>query len=157
MTTKDRQRLFLVAMQGVNGNITKACELCQISRQTYYNWMEDDESTFADRLAAVQFESVERRIDLAEEKLDHRLNIGSGPDIRFVLKTLGAKRGYGSKAEVTLQPGAGFKDLEWPEETPELDDWEDARDDTVEEARVQSEARTASKPEGDGPRSRGQL
>jgi hypothetical protein len=98
MNTKERQKLFIIALKASGGNISKACDLCQCSRQTYYNWLENEESNFADIIAELQFETVERRIDLAEEKLDARLNLGSGPDIRFVLKTLGAKRGYGAKA-----------------------------------------------------------
>jgi hypothetical protein len=128
MNTKERQKLFIIALKASGGNISKACDLCQCSRQTYYNWLENEESNFADIIAELQFETVERRIDLAEEKLDARLNLGSGPDIRFVLKTLGAKRGYGAKSTVTVEPGAGFKGMEWPDETPDLETWEATRD-----------------------------
>jgi hypothetical protein len=140
MDIEDKQRLFITAMSACMGNVTKACELCCIARQTYYNWMNAEDSDFADQIAEIQFDAVERRIDLAEQKLDERVDLGSGPDIRFVLKTLGAKRGYGKKSEVTLNPGAGFQDLAWPDETPNLDVWEGKRDDTLKEA---EEARIA--------------
>jgi len=128
MTTKDKQALFLVTFQTVNGNISRTCDAVGIARQTFYNWMEAEDSDFADLIATLQFEAVERRIDLAEGKLDDRLQLGSGPDIRFVLKTLGAKRGYGAKSTVTVEPGAGFKDMEWPDETEDLETWEAERD-----------------------------
>ena len=131
MTTKDltdKQVLFITVFIQVNGNIAKACKIAGQSRTSYYSWMEDEDSAFADTIAEIQFEAVERRIDLAEEKLDVRLDMGSGPDVRFVLKTLGAKRGYGAKSTVTLDRGEGFKDMTWPDETPDLDDWEATRD-----------------------------
>lgn len=131
MSTKERQKLFLVALQTAKGNVSRACDLVQMSRQTYYNWMADEDSDFAELVAEVQFDAVERRIDAAEQKLDDRIELGSGPDIRFLLKTLGAKRGYGKKSEVTINPGAGFKDLEWPEETDDLDEWEGRRDEEM--------------------------
>ena len=131
MTTKDlseRQMLFISVLKQVNGNISKACSIAGQSRQTYYDWLDHENTAFAETIAEIQFEAVERRIDLAEEKLDQRLDLGSGPDVRFVLKTLGAKRGYGSKSEVTVNPGAGFKDMEWPDETPDIDQWKETRD-----------------------------
>jgi hypothetical protein len=120
--------MFISILIQVNGNISKACKISGIARQTYYNWLEDEDSDFADQIAGVQFEAVERRIDLAEEKLDQRLDLGSGPDVRFVLKTLGAKRGYGKKSEITINQGEGFQGMEWPDETPDLDEWEATRD-----------------------------
>ena len=166
MTTEDltdKQKLFITVLIQVNGNIAKACKIAGQSRQTYYNWMEDEDSTFAGTIAEIQFEAVERRIDLAEEKLDQRLDLGSGPDVRFVLKTLGAKRGYGKKSEITINPGEGFKGMEWPDETPDLDDWEATRDEEMPDAietQPQQGARVPSSgaqddSEGDGPRSRG--
>ena len=128
MTTKDNQSMFLIVFKACNGNISRTCDSVGIARQTFYNWMEDEDSEFPGLIAALQFEAVERRVDLAEGKLDDRLNLGSGPDIRFVLKTLGARRGYGSKATVTVEPGAGFKGMEWPEETDDLKAWEAERD-----------------------------
>ncbi len=128
MTTIERQKLFVIALKACNGNISKACDLCELSRQTYYNWLEAEDTAFPEQIAEIQFDVVERRIDLAEERLDQRVDGGSGPDVRFVLKTLGAKRGYGSKSTVTVTPGAGFKDMEWPEETDDLEGWEAERD-----------------------------
>jgi hypothetical protein len=128
MTTKDKQALFLITFAACSGNISRTCDTVGIARQTFYNWMEDEDSGFADLIATLQFEAVERRIDLAEGKLDDRLRGGSGPDIRFVLKTLGAKRGYGAKQTVTVEPGAGFSGMEWPDETEDLEAWEAKRD-----------------------------
>lgn len=126
MDLKSKQQLFLKAFEITNGNITKACQMTGIARQTHYNWLESED--YAVQVAQVEFEAQERRIDLAVEKLDDRLNSGSGPDIRFVLKTLGAKRGYGAKQTITVNPGEGFKDYAWPEETDDLDSWADMRD-----------------------------
>ena len=168
MTTEGltgKQKLFISVLVQVNGNISKACSIAGQSRQTYYNWLEDEDQTFADTIAVIQFEAVERRIDLAEEKLDDRLHIGSGPDVRFVLKTLGAKRGYGKKSEVTISPGEGFKDMEWPDETPDLEQWEAERDKHMPPATAtqsqqgthdQSDAQ-ADDPKGDGPDSADRL
>ena len=163
--TKDRQRLFLTVLVQVNSNISQACKITGVARQTYYNWLDDPETDFADLVAIVSFEAVERRIDLAEEKLDARLNLGSGPDIRFVLRTIGAKRGYGKKSEITLNPGEGFKDMEWPDETPDLEEWEAERDKQMPATETQSQQGThdpssdahAHDSEGDGPDAAGRL
>ncbi len=159
ITKKDRQNLFVVTLAAVAGNITKACEIVGVSRQAYYNWMEDSDSDFSERVADLQFEAYERRIDLAEEKMDERVRVGSGPDVRFILKTLGAKRGYGAKSTVTVDRGEGFKDMEWPDETPDLDEWEEKRDKEMVVNKTQSQEDDDSvrqdNSEGEGPDRRG--
>jgi len=128
MTKEDKQKLFLIALQACNGNITKTCEACAMSRQSYYKWMNAEDQTFAEKILEIQTDAIERRIDLAESKIDKLVEMGSGPDIRFILKTLGANRGYGNRQEVTVRPGEGFANMLWPEETPSLEDWETKRD-----------------------------
>jgi hypothetical protein len=159
MTTKEKQQLFIIGLEASGGNISKACDLCHIARQTYYNWMDADDPAFSDQIIDIQTNAIERRIDLAESKLDDRLNLGSGPDVRFVLKTLGAKRGYGNQSTITLNPGEGFKDMTWPEDTPDLDHWEAERDKAMPDANAtqvqQGDLSTAGKSEGDGPGSTG--
>ena len=166
MTTKEKQQIFLATFQACMGNISRTCDAVGISRTTFYTWMDADpeDSDFPDKIATMQFEAVERRIDLAEGKLDDRVIMGSGPDIRFILRTLGAKRGYGKRSTVTLEPGVGFGDMKWPEETEDLEDWEAARDKEMPVANAtQSQQGDAQEDDssleddsqGDGPRSTG--
>lgn len=92
---------FLQSYQKAFGNITQACEAVGISRQTYYNWIQDNE--FKTALDAV--EPAEVFLDFTEEKLVKRIMDGDTTAIIFALKTKGKKRGYIERTEVTGADG----------------------------------------------------
>ena len=90
---KDRSK-FLEVYASKMGNVSKACEAANISRQTYYDWMKDE--TFANQVEEVR----EGLIDFAEHQLLSNIKDGRTAEILFYLKTKGKKRGYIERQEV---------------------------------------------------------
>lgn len=90
------QNRFLKALKETLGNITGACVKANISRQTYYNWMNDDE--FAKAVDEVN----ESNLDYAESKLLSLIRQENATAIIFYLKTKGKKRGYIERVENDL-------------------------------------------------------
>ena len=83
-------------LQDSMGNISFACKSANISRQTYYNWMEKDDSF------SVEVENVsEELLDFAESKLAERIKNGHTAELIFFLKTKGRKRGYTEQVQIT--------------------------------------------------------
>jgi len=90
---KDKGK-FLEVFASKLGNVSKACEAANISRQTYYDWMKDE--TFANQVEEVR----EGLIDFAEHQLLSNIKDGRTAEILFYLKTKGKKRGYIERQEV---------------------------------------------------------
>jgi len=90
---KDRDK-FLEVFASKMGNVSKACEAANISRQTYYDWMKDNE--FASKVDEVK----EGLLDFAEHQLLSNIKDGKKTEIIFYLKTKGKKRGYIERQEV---------------------------------------------------------
>ena len=91
---------FLKAFKLNNCNISKSCEAANISRQTFYNWKEDDDD-FRQEVVACE----EALLDLAESKLMENINKGATPELIFYLKTKGKKRGYIERTETDISSG----------------------------------------------------
>ncbi len=91
-----KQNSFLKALKETLGNITAACMQVHISRQTYYNWMNDDE--FAQAVDEVN----ESNLDYAESKLLSLIRQENATAIIFYLKTKGKSRGYVERIENDL-------------------------------------------------------
>jgi hypothetical protein len=79
------------------GNISLACEQCEVSRDFYYKYYDRDED-FRNHAEKCR----ERRIDFAESKLDRLIDQENPTAILFLLKTIGAKRGYTERQELDL-------------------------------------------------------
>jgi hypothetical protein len=113
----DKFEPFYIAFKESFGSISKACEAVDVSRTTFYNWINDHQE-FADKIEALR----ESFIDHVESKLFEKVNgvtIGKVIDgelkvydqppsdnaILFYLKTKGKKRGYieRTEQEITLQ------------------------------------------------------
>lgn len=88
-----KKKSFIEAMKSNLGNITKACEALGISRQTYYNWLEDEE--FKSEVANID----EYVIDFAEHSLFKQIQENNTTATIFYLKTKGKHRGYVEKQE----------------------------------------------------------
>ena len=88
-----KQWTFIKALESTLGNITGACAKARVSRQTYYNWMKNQE--FADEVDAVN----EANLDYAESKLLSLIRQENPTAIIFYLKTKGKKRGYVERIE----------------------------------------------------------
>jgi len=90
---KDKDK-FLEVFATKMGNVSKACETAQISRQTFYDWMKDND--FAGKVDEVK----EGLLDFAEHQLLSNIKDGKTAEILFYLKTKGKKRGYIERQEV---------------------------------------------------------
>lgn len=108
---------FIDILSQNRGIISSACKSVDISRQTYYNWLEAD-SEFKEAVEEVN----EAGIDFVESKLMQKINgiemqsakgevfevPPSDTAIIFFLKTRGKKRGYVEKTEIDMN---GFVQL----------------------------------------------
>ena len=92
-----QKKAFIDAYGKTFGNITQSCKAADISRQTFYNWKEND-LAFANEIETI--EPAEQFIDFLESKLVQRINDGDTTAIIFALKTKGKKRGYVERMEV---------------------------------------------------------
>ena len=96
VTKPTKKELFLQGLELNLGNISKACKQANISRQTYYRWIEDE--SFSELCDNIK----EGLIDLAENQLLNKINKGDITAIIFFLKCKGKKRGYTEKQEVEI-------------------------------------------------------
>ena len=92
----NKKETFLKSLKKNLCNISKACEAANISRKTYYRWIEDQE--FKDQVEAVK----EGLIDHVEHQLLQKIDSGDTTAIIFFLKTRAKDRGYVEKQEITL-------------------------------------------------------
>lgn len=107
----NNKKRFLEILKQSRGIISSACESVDMSRQTYYNWLEADPE-FKVAVDEVQ----ESMIDFVESKLMQKINgiecisdkgefyelPPSDTAIIFFLKTKGKKRGYVEKSELDI-------------------------------------------------------
>ena len=96
-TTSNKKETFLQSLKLNLGNISESCKSSNIGRQTYYNWVDDDEE-FKHSCKDVE----ESLLDLAENRLLEKIDKSDITAIIFFLKTKGKKRGYIEKQEVEL-------------------------------------------------------
>jgi hypothetical protein len=99
MVTK-RQRVFLAILDQKLGNISKACLELGITRKTMYSWAEKN-ADFREALDEVK----DKLLDDAEELYRNAVQKGDLEAAKFILRTIGRKRGYGDKVEVAGDGG----------------------------------------------------
>ncbi len=149
LNQQDRKELFLLALDTMRGNVLRACQVVDMARQTYYNWLENDEE-FETRCNSVRLSTIDERLDRAEEALDSNIDMHVSSDIKYFLDAHGGARGYGKKAKVTVNIGQGFDKLSFPDIPKTTDAWERATEESKKEL-------NATQPEGvgaqDAPRS----
>ena len=95
---KEHHKQFIQAFIDCDFNITKACEMIGIARQTYYNWIDK-----VDGFSHLLEESREQAIDTVESALLRKAEEGDIRAIIFFLKTKGKSRGYTEKSEIDLK------------------------------------------------------
>lgn len=99
----DAKKIALIDVMKSNfGNITMACDSAGISRQTFYNWKEDD-ANFKEIVENID----EYLVDFAEHSLFKQIREGNTPATIFYLKTKGRTRGYIEKQEIDHRSGDG--------------------------------------------------
>lgn len=97
------RRKFIEAYEEHFGNVTAACRIAGISRQTYYRWMESMSRTnikFRERLKRTK--PKERLADLLEGAFVKRVLEGSDSLIKFGLERAGQSRGWSEAPKVEL-------------------------------------------------------
>jgi hypothetical protein len=88
---------MLEALEKTLGVVTSACKLVNITRETHYRWLKEDE---AYKLAVKSIDDV--AIDFAESQLHKQIGKGKTQATIFYLKTKGKKRGYVEKQELDV-------------------------------------------------------
>lgn len=95
---KVRKQDFLDAIKATGGKVTGVCEMLDITRPTFYRYLEED----AELSEAVEFARV-RLFDRAEYKLAEAVERGESWAVTLALKghKAGRERGYGDNVDVT--------------------------------------------------------
>ena len=96
---------FIEAYQKSFGNISQSCKAVGIARQTYYNWLQEEEF----KIELKSIEPAELFLDFLESKLVERVNKGDTTATIFALKTKGKKRGYIERQEYDLGTDNHFR------------------------------------------------
>lgn len=94
---KDNKDVFINNLHKACGIIAQACRQTGISRQTYYNWFNQDRE-FADRVE----DEIERQKDIVESAIIKKITDGDTAMIIFYAKCKMKDRGYTEK-EVVAQ------------------------------------------------------
>jgi len=92
-----RKKYLIKAMEKTLCNVAVSCKKVGITRQTYYNYYDNDEvfRTKIDNLKEMQ-------IDFVESKLLKLVNEESAAAIFFYLNNKAKKRGYNERKEVDI-------------------------------------------------------
>lgn len=88
---------LLLALEKTLGIISVACKTCNISRKSFYNYLEADKE-FAEKVRAIE----ETQADFVESQLLKAIKNDDTTAIIFYLKTKGRKRGYTERQELDL-------------------------------------------------------
>ena len=88
---------LIEAMKKSLGIVTNACQMCNISRETFYTYMEKDPEF------KKQIEDIENiQADFVESQFMKNIKNGDSSCIIFFMKTKGRKRGYIEKQEIDM-------------------------------------------------------
>jgi len=90
-----KKELFLKAYRESLGNISKACEMAKVRRNTYYDWIKNDPG-FREKVMEVD----ESFLDLAESVLLKKIRKEDLKAVIYFLDTRGKSRGYGKSIKV---------------------------------------------------------
>ncbi len=86
------------------GIVSTSCLAVNISRQTHYRWLKEDE----DYKQEVQ-DITESAIDFVESKLYERIKANDTASIIFYLKTRAKSRGYVERQEIAIPEARKFE------------------------------------------------
>ena len=101
MSTSDKtdtlKKNLLVALEKSLGVVTTACKSVNISGDTHYRWLKEDEEY---RSGVADLDNV--ALDFAESKLHEGIMEGNVASVIFFLKCKGKVRGYVERQEIKL-------------------------------------------------------
>lgn len=104
------------AMINTFGNVSEVCKQMNISRQTFYNYYNNDLEFKA------QIDDIKNiALDFVESKLIGKIKDGDIVAILFYLKTQGKKRGYVERQETELTIQSPVV-IDWSEPVQEIED-----------------------------------
>lgn len=96
MTENDiKKKAMIVALEASLGIVSTACKQVDISRQTHYRWLTEDQE-YKEAVDSI----ADLALDFAETQLHKQIKEGEVSSTIFYLKTKGKKRGYVEKTEV---------------------------------------------------------
>jgi len=94
---QQNKKLLLKALEKSMGIVSKACQIVNLDRSTFYKYYNEDEQ-FKEDVDNMQ----EYVLDFAESKLLENIKDKKETSIIFYLKTKGRKRGYVEKQDVDI-------------------------------------------------------
>ena len=89
----DKKEILLKALEKSYGNITATCNAIGISRQTFYDYVNNDEK-FKNRVEKVLTNIPAQKLDITEESLFKQIKKGNQTAIMYYLNNHGQERGY---------------------------------------------------------------
>jgi hypothetical protein len=92
------KKRFLEILRDNKGNVSVSCKVANISRGTYYKWINKD-NKFKKECESIKDETLE----FVESKLMEKIESGDLGAIIFYLKTQGKKKGWNEKFEPTKE------------------------------------------------------
>lgn len=90
-----KKALMIKALEKSLGNVSSACNSVNMSRETHYRWLSEDED-YKNNVESVN----DYAIDFVESKLMANINNNDNTAILFYLKCKGKKRGWIEKSEI---------------------------------------------------------
>tara|TARA_R100000329_G_C7441714_1_gene155312 strand:+ start:154 stop:504 length:351 start_codon:yes stop_codon:yes gene_type:complete len=91
----NKKEALLKALEKNLGVVTTACKQVDVSRATFYRWLNED-SEFSAQVKSIQ----DVALDFAESRLFEQIQDGSTAATIFYLKTKGKRRGYVERQEL---------------------------------------------------------
>lgn len=105
------KQMFVSTLKSTKGNISKACEKLNISRETYYEWKKIDPEF------KKECDNIPDYLgDYVVSKLFKLIDKGNVRAIIYYCQTQLKDRGFGNKVEVTGKDGAPLNGLSFAEE-----------------------------------------
>ena len=107
MTKEEKKQKLLTALEKSFGVVTTACRNSNISRQTFYNYYNEDPEfkKSCDDISEIA-------LDMAESQLHKQILDGNTSATIFYLKTKGKKRGFVERQEFTGADGDRLFEIE---------------------------------------------
>ncbi|MBL7881222.1 MAG: helix-turn-helix domain-containing protein [Chryseobacterium gambrini] len=90
LSTKLKKKMVLKALEKSLAVVSSACQMANVNRQTFYNWLKSD-SQFKEAYEEIK----EISLDFAETSLFQQIGEYNTTATIFYLKTKGKHRGYG--------------------------------------------------------------
>lgn len=96
--TDTKKKAMIAAFEKSLGIVTSACKMAEVSRETHYKWLREDDK-YAEAVQSVS----EQAKDFVETKLFEQIRNGNVSSIIFYCKTKMKDRGYVERTEHSIQ------------------------------------------------------